>query len=129
MHKILLVDDSELIHKLIRMQLVDEAVELRSAYDGPSAIKLAESLRPDLILLDVDMPDMDGLEVFRQLRQNPTTRQTQILFLTADSKAVETAQSWDLGTIDHIKKPFEAAAITTRIRKALGPSPTARIAS
>jgi diguanylate cyclase (GGDEF)-like protein len=116
---ILLVDDSIPLHRLIGHQLEPDQITVHSAYDGDSALALAALHRPDLILMDVDMPQLDGFEACRRLQSNPTTANIPIIFLSADSVAVDKVKGLDLGAIDYITKPFKPEELRARVRAAL----------
>jgi diguanylate cyclase (GGDEF)-like protein len=116
---ILLVDDSEYVHKLVRAQLESEQMEIHSAYDGEAALLKTSDLRPSLILLDVDMPRMDGFEVCRRLKAKPILGGVPIIFLTADETVCDKVKGLDLGAVDYITKPFKPAELQARIRAAL----------
>lgn len=81
--KVLVVDDEENIQELIRLGLRYEGFQVESASNGPDGISAAQRLSPDLVILDLMLPGMDGLEVCRRMRANPTTQDVPILMLTA----------------------------------------------
>lgn len=117
--KVLIVDDSESIHALVSLHLQAEQTEVYSAYDGRSALELIAALRPDLVLLDVDMPEMSGFEVCRRLRENPLTMNLPIIFLTAATSTGEKVCGLDLGACDYVTKPFEPAELVARVSATL----------
>jgi DNA-binding response OmpR family regulator len=90
-------------------------VLLRSAFSGASAIELARSIRLNLILLDVDMPGMNGFEVFRQLRNRSLTLNISVIFLTAMTDTLSTAGPLSLQKTDYIIKPFDAAVLISGV--------------
>jgi DNA-binding response OmpR family regulator len=116
---ILIVDDSESSHALLKFHLKDERIEVRSAYEGESALKLIVDGKPDLVLLDVDMPGMDGFEVCRRIRENPFTMNVPVTFLTAAAKPSQKVRGLDLGASDYIVKPFHAEELLARVRSSL----------
>lgn len=116
---VLLVDDSIPLHKLVRAQLEAEQVEVHSAYDGEAALSAAVSIRPALILLDVDMPELDGFEVCRRLKSNPTTAAIPVIFLTANSLTGDKVRGFDTGGADYVTKPFKPEELRARVRAAL----------
>jgi diguanylate cyclase (GGDEF)-like protein len=116
---ILVVDDSAFLHRLVRAYLQDEPLTIHSAYSGDEAIKRAATLRPHLILLDVDMPALNGFDVCRQLKANPITQNIPIIFLTAFSAPDEKVRGLDLGANDYITKPFKPEEFCARIRAAI----------
>jgi len=117
--RLLLVDDNDSIHDLVRSCLANEAVEVHTAFDGAMCLHLAETIKPDLILLDVDMPQTDGFEVCRRLKNNEITREIPVLFLTAASSKTQTVKGLNLGAIDYITKPFESSELNARVMAAL----------
>jgi diguanylate cyclase (GGDEF)-like protein len=117
--RVLIIDDSRNIHALVKARLANEPVELHGAFDGVSGLKLAGELLPDLILLDVDMPDPDGFEVCRQLKGSPVTMSIPIVFLTGAGSTDEKIRGLELGAVDYITKPFDPAELRARVRAAL----------
>jgi diguanylate cyclase (GGDEF)-like protein len=122
-NSILIVDDSPNLHKLIRAYLEEETIAIHSAYNGADGITAAAKLRPGLILLDLDMPVLDGFEVCRRLKANPTTRSLPIIFLTADVSADKQIKGLDLGANDYMTKRFKPEELRARIRAALRVKP------
>ncbi len=113
--RLLLVDDTKTNIDLLVAALMDDHV-LSVALNGPSAIMIAKKLRPDLILLDVMMPEMDGFEVCRRLQEDPATADVPIIFLTAMDNPDMKAQGFQAGAVDYITKPFHAAEVKARVR-------------
>lgn len=116
---VLIVDDSIPVHKLVKTHLEPDLLILHSSYDGESALAAAVSLHPNLILLDVDMPLLDGFEVCRRLKLNPATAAIPLIFLTADSVLTDKVKGLDLGASDYITKPFKPEELRARVRSAL----------
>jgi len=119
LQRTLIVDDSIPMHKLIKAHLDNAGLEFYSAFDGPSALALAQQVRPRLILLDVDMPGMDGFEVCRHLKADVETTTIPIIFLTADAQANDKVMGLDLGAVDYVTKPFKPEELSARVRAAL----------
>jgi two-component system cell cycle response regulator len=117
--KILIIDDSPAIHTLLHARLRDEPVALHSAHSGDEGLLMASALLPDLILLDVDMPDPNGFEVCRRLKGDPKLAATPIIFLTGAATTEQKIQGLELGAMDYITKPFEPAELRARVRGAL----------
>ena len=117
--RILIVDDTPTnIHMLVEILKNEYAIMV--AKDGPTALRLASSDHPpDVILMDVVMPDMDGYEVCRLLKQNPKTRDIPLVFVSSQSEKGNEARGLSLGAIDYITKPFKPSLILTRIRNHL----------
>lgn len=116
---VLVIDDSEDIHRLLRARLKDEDVEIFDAADGPSGIEAARRLRPDLILLDVEMPGLGGFDVCRELKNDPATTPIPIIFLTGVSDPAERVKGLELGAVDYVIKPFDFAELRARVRASL----------
>lgn len=117
--QILVIDDSEKIHKLVKAILAQEPVEVHCATDPNYGLVLAGSIRPDLILLDVDMPGTDGFEACKQLKTDPATADCPVIFLTSISEVKEKVRGFGLGAMDYITKPFNAAELVARVRRSL----------
>ncbi len=118
-YKILAVDDNPINIKLLNRALVDSNYVLFTASSGQEALALAAEHRPDLVLLDVIMPGMDGYEVCRRLQENEQTSHTQVIFLSAKNESVDKARGLALGAIDYLTKPFDVLEINARIRNHL----------
>ena len=119
---ILIVDDEEDIANLVAMNLADEGYETHMAHRGDDAVDLALQLRPDLIVLDLMLPGVDGVEVCRQLRKDPRTTTTSIIMLTARSLPRDRIAGLEAGADDYVDKPFDVdellARVTGRLRRA-----------
>jgi signal transduction histidine kinase len=117
--KILIVDDSA-DNLQVLFQLLRDDYAVIAATTGEKAIKMAQkSPHPDLILLDVIMPNMDGYEVFTQLKANPETADISVIFITALNEGLDEAKGLDLGAIDYITKPFNPSVVKARIKNHL----------
>src|SRR6185437_14903212 len=117
--QILVIDDSEKVHALIKVILAEEPVEVHSATDPKYGLVLAASMRPDLILLDVDMPGVNGFEACRQLKQDPATADVPVIFLTSVSAVNEKVRGFSLGAVDYVTKPFNRSELVARVRASL----------
>jgi diguanylate cyclase (GGDEF)-like protein len=121
--RVLIIDDSDDIHALIRARLAADAsqraIEITSAPDGASGLECARNHPPDLILLDVDMPDLNGFEVCRQLKFDPRTRDVPIIFLTGAASTEQKILGLELGAVDYVTKPFDPAELRARVRSSL----------
>ena len=116
--RILIVDDVRLNTKILESALGDE-YELRIASNGKEALAVIREEMPDLILLDIVMPEMDGYEVCAQLQQNAKTRDIPIIFLTALEGDDSEAYGLELGAMDYIRKPFNVPVVKAKIRNHL----------
>ncbi len=113
-NKILIVDDQPENIRLL-MDAVDEQYQVIVAKDGPTAIQRTIQFLPDLILLDIMMPEMDGYAVCSALKANETTKEIPIIFVTAMNDARDEEKGLKLGAIDYIRKPFSLAVVKARI--------------
>ncbi len=119
-HKILVADDDILILRMMASQLEVENYSVFLASDGVEALEMARSYKPDLVLLDVMMPRMDGWTVLKQLRSTPGCEALPVIFLTAKNSAQDRVQGLELGAADYIAKPFSPEELMLRIERALG---------
>ncbi len=119
MKKILLVDDSPTVLQLERTFLQSVGCELLSASTGGDALAKAEASVPDLILLDIVMPGLDGLAVLRELRSRPTTRNIPIVMVTTKSDEKHMTSALELGCTGYITKPFTRSELLEVVRDAL----------
>ncbi len=118
-NSILIVDDSPNVHRLVGAFLADEPLSIQSALNGLDAIVMAEQQKPGLILLDIDMPEMDGFEVFRRLKAHPQTAAIPVVFLTASLLLDDRLKGLNIGALDYVSKPFKPAEFRARVRAAL----------
>ena len=114
-HKVLVVDDDSDILELLKYNLVKEGYDVKTAEDGKKAVSLAKSFLPELILLDIMMPNQDGVETCRQLREIPEVANTHITFLTARAEEYSEVAAFDAGADDYITKPIKPRALMSRI--------------
>ena len=114
--KILVVDDDKNICELLRLYLVKEGYNVTMVHDGAAALAEFDKLHPDLVLLDVMMPVMDGWEVCRKIRAKDNT---PIIMLTAKGETYDKVLGLELGADDYIVKPFDAKEVTARIKAVL----------
>lgn len=119
MTKILVVDDEEPIQELLRFNLEKEGYLVRVAKDGQEALKQVASDLPDLLVLDLMLPGMDGLEVCRKLRSNPKFQQIPIIMLTAKGEEIDKVLGLELGADDYMTKPFSPRELLARIKARL----------
>jgi two-component system alkaline phosphatase synthesis response regulator PhoP len=113
--KVLVVDDEEPILELLKYNLEKQGYDVRTAIDGQVAVDTAKKFHPDLVLLDIMMPKMDGVEACRQIRAIPELANTFIVFLTARSEEYSEVAAFDVGADDYITKPIKPRALMSRI--------------
>jgi pilus assembly protein CpaE len=119
MTRILVIDDEPINHQLVAHALTQLKCELHYAENGKGGISQARSLKPDLIITDVMMPDITGYEVTRILRREPQFAATPILILTAQSGLQDKLKSYEAGADDHLTKPFDASELVVRVTSLL----------
>ena len=115
-YKILIVDDDENICELLRLYLEKDGFETVVANDGLTAVKYAEKYNPDLILLDIMLPELDGWQVCREIRK---TSETPIIMLTAKGETFDKILGLELGADDYVCKPFDTKEVIARIKAVL----------
>jgi len=120
MTRVLVIDDEPPIRLLCRVNLEAEGMEVLEAADGPSGLAKAKSRRPDVILLDVMMPGLDGWRVAEELLEDPKTREIPIVFLTARAEFRDRARGLDIGGVDYVTKPFNPVELAPLVRDLLG---------
>ena len=121
--RILIADDDDDILEAVRINLELEGYEVHSARDGLEALDRARAVQPDLILLDIVMPGLDGFEVCRDLRADARTSDSAVMFLTAKSATRDEATGLLAGADDYVVKPFDPADLVERVRRVLASRP------
>jgi DNA-binding response OmpR family regulator len=118
--KILLVDDSETVLQMEQMILAKSSYELILARDGEEGVAKALTTQPDLILMDVVMPKMNGFEAVKQLRENGQTRSVPIVMVTSKAEAESMETGYQTGCSDYIIKPIDRLELVTKVKNLLG---------
>ena len=119
MSKVLIVDDEKDIVDLVSYNLEKEGFSTIKAYDGESALQTIIAQKPDLIILDLMLPKMNGLDVCKSVRRNPETAGLPIIMLTAKSDEVDKVTGLEIGADDYVTKPFSVKELTARVRSVL----------
>lgn len=112
----LIVDDEQAIVDLVRHHLEKEGLQVLEAKDGDTALRLARERKPDLLILDLMLPGIDGLEICRLLRRDPATAQLAIIMLTAKAEEVDRIVGLEMGADDYIVKPFSPRELVARVK-------------
>jgi CheY-like chemotaxis protein len=113
---VLYVDDETAIREIVRLSLgLAENLAVYTAESGEHAILLAHDLKPDLVILDVMMPDMDGAETLRRMRTDPELRHIPVVFMTAKAMPEELGRLRNLGAVEVIRKPFDPMNLATEV--------------
>lgn len=121
MPRILIVDDEPNIVLALELLMKREGYEIRSVDDGEKAVEAAAAFRPDLILLDVMMPKMDGYEVCQRIRSDASLKDMTIVMLTAKGREVEREKGLALGADLYITKPFSTREVVRKVKELLAP--------
>lgn len=117
--KILVIEDEKDLVKLLSYNLQKEGYETSAAFDGRQGLEMANSFRPDLIILDLMLPEIDGNEVCRILKYSAATKHIPILMLTAKTSPVDQVVGLELGAADYLTKPFNIKVLLARIKNVL----------
>jgi two-component system, OmpR family, alkaline phosphatase synthesis response regulator PhoP len=123
MIKVLIAEDEKDIRRLVSFVLTREGYTVIEASDGKEALETAEKENPDIILLDVMMPQVDGYEVCRRLRANPAFSDTPLLLLSAKGQTYEIGEGLRAGATDYLVKPFAPRDLATKVKQMLGEPP------
>jgi DNA-binding response OmpR family regulator len=117
---ILVADDEEDLRELVTYRLTRSGYDVISAVDGQEALELASERVPDLMVLDVMMPRLDGYELTRKLRAEEALRSIPVILLTARSQETDVDRGFEVGADDYLKKPFNPDELVARVRAVLG---------
>jgi DNA-binding response OmpR family regulator len=123
MTTVLIADDEAPIVELVRFTLEDPGIDIVEAFDGAAALDLARRTRPDLALLDVQMPHLTGLEVCRRLRESAECAHTRIVMLTAAGQLADRARGLAAGADQYLTKPFSPLVLLNLVRSLLPEAP------
>lgn len=123
MINVLVADDEETVVELVRVTLEDERIRVIAAHDGVTALALAGEIVPELLLLDVNMPGHDGVEVCRRLRADARFARTPIVMLTAATRPEDVRRGLEAGATEYLTKPFSPVRLLTLV-DALSPGAT-----
>ncbi|MBI2842565.1 MAG: response regulator [Armatimonadetes bacterium] len=115
--KILAVDDEKHIVRLVQVNLERQGYEVVTANDGKEALQKVEEERPDLVVLDVMMPYMDGFEVLQNLRRNASTREIPVIMLTAKAQDADVFRGWQSGVDCYLTKPFNPMELISFVKR------------
>lgn len=124
MPRVLIVDDNLMNLELVSFLLQADGIEVVSVPDAHSALRDIRAVQPDLILMDIQLPDIDGLTLTRQLKTDPSTRHIAVVALTAYAMKGDEARMLDAGCDGYIAKPIEIGSFTTTIRNHLAKNPS-----
>ncbi len=119
MPTVLVIDDDPVIVELLRVNFEIEGFDVISAGDGEEGLEQARRERPDLVLSDIMMPRVDGLQLLSELKDDPRTRDTPVILLSAKAQNAEVQQGLDMGADDYVTKPFDPLDLIDRVNAVL----------
>jgi len=119
MNRVLVVDDDPMVTRLVRINLEMEDFEVLEVWDGRAALEVLQGNPPELLLLDIMMPQMDGWEILRRLRSDPEFNNLPIVLLTARVQDMDVARGWRMGADGYITKPFNPVELAGALRDVL----------
>jgi two-component system cell cycle response regulator DivK len=117
--RILVIEDHEENRRILRDLLTSGGYEIIEATTGPEGVSMAERERPNLILMDIQLPGMDGYEATRRIKANPTLHQTPIIAVTSYALSGDDAQAFEAGCDAYVAKPFSPRALLAKVREYL----------
>ena len=117
--RILVVDDDEDIVRVVRVNLELEGFEVSTAFDGVEGVQAVERAAPDLVLLDIMMPRMDGIECCRKIKENDLTRDVKVVMVTTKSEYERVREAFAAGCDDYVTKPIDKTELITKVQELL----------
>jgi DNA-binding response OmpR family regulator len=126
MDRVLIVDDDPMVTRLVRINLELEDFEVVEAWDGKTAVEIIKNTPPDLLLLDIMMPQMDGWEILKKVREDPQMKNLPVVVLTAKVQDEDIARGWRMGADGYIVKPFNPVSLADTLRQVLSTTPLER---
>jgi len=120
MHRVLIVEDDPIVHKAFRLALQTDGFDVISCLSGGPAQEKATQEKPDLVILDIHLPDISGFEVCKRLKASPETRDIPVLILTGEARQMDDKiAGLDLGAEDYLLKPVSARVLISRVKSIL----------
>jgi signal transduction histidine kinase len=113
---ILVVDDNPANLRLLSGMLVEDGYKVRAVISGPMALTAAQASPPDLVLLDINMPEMDGYQICERLKADPRTREVPVIFISAMDQVEEKVRAFEVGGVDYVAKPFQFQEVAARVQ-------------
>ncbi|MBC7246266.1 MAG: response regulator [Actinobacteria bacterium] len=124
--RVLVVDDDPMVTRLVRINLELEHFEVEEAWDGKTAMRMMRENPPDLLVLDIMMPQMDGWEILKMIREDERLKELPVVVLTAKVQDEDIARGWRMGADGYIVKPFNPVILGEELRKVLEAGPEGR---
>ena len=118
--KVLVVDDEEPIQELLKYNLEKSGYDVKTASDGFKAVDIAKKFHPDLVLLDIMMPDVDGYEICRHIKKTEKLKHIHVAFMSAKTKEADIQKGYDLGASLYITKPFSTRELIKQVKELIG---------
>jgi len=128
MYRVLVVDDDPMVTRLVRINLELDNFEVEEAWDGRTAMKMMRENPPDLLVLDIMMPQIDGWEILKLMREDEDLKDLPVVVLTAKVQDEDMARGWSMGADGYIVKPFNPVNLADALRKVLAATPEERLA-
>lgn len=127
MKRVMVVDDDPLLTRLVRINLELSDFEVEEVWDGSAAMRILEKNPPDLLILDIMMPRMDGWDILKLIREDPSLFELPIVILTARAQEEDALKGWEMGADDYITKPFSSLRLSDGVRNVLDSSHEERL--
>ncbi len=127
MKRVLVVDDDPLLTRLVRINLELSDFQVEEVWDGSSAMQVLEKNPPDLLILDIMMPRMDGWDILKLVRENPALLELPVVILTARAQEEDALKCWEMGADDYITKPFSSIRLSDGVKNVLDSSHEERL--
>ncbi|MEJ5187108.1 MAG: response regulator [Candidatus Geothermincolales bacterium] len=127
MTRVLVVDDDPMVTRLVRINLELEEFQVEEAWDGNTAMKMMRENPPQILVLDIMMPRMDGWEILRQVREDPVLKDMPVVLLTGKVQDEDMARGWRMGADGYITKPFNPVGLADILREVLSRSQEERL--
>jgi twitching motility two-component system response regulator PilG len=112
---VLVVEDKASLTQMLQFLFLSKGLSVQIAFNGKEALEKATAIAPSLILMDIMMPEMDGLEVLEKLKENPSTANIPVIMLTARKSREDMQKARDLGAVEYITKPFKAVEVVDKV--------------
>lgn len=121
--KVLFADDDVILHRVLVHKLTREGMQVRSAFNGIEALRMAEEEAPDLLILDGMMPELDGFAVLREWRADEKLRNVPVVMLTARNRENDVVGALEEGAVDYLTKPFSPVELVARVKRIIQSNP------
>ena len=127
MKRVMVVDDDPLLTRLVRINLELNDLKVEEVWDGSTAMRILEKNPPDLLILDIMMPRMDGWDILKLIREDPALNELPVVILTARAQEEDALKGWEMGADDYITKPFSSMRLSDGVKNVLDSSHEERL--